>query len=206
MGTTNHVPDAANGALIDAAGVIVEPDDNENNKAANIRMPVEQLADWMKFLTGGPGNHLVANDATIGTLIGPISFSGHPKLDATPPVATASPTAGRIYQTSTSKAWGVIATNGSGGHSIKTKGLNIGSVTLTSTYIQILWALAMSGVDYVVNVNASRGGANVLAGASDPATQADANVQIYLYDLALGAAVNPLTTALTLMVDVKANQ
>lgn len=56
MGTINHTPDPAEGALIDASGVIELPDDNENMKADNIQLGDQQLADWMAFLSKGPTN------------------------------------------------------------------------------------------------------------------------------------------------------
>lgn len=58
MGTINHTPDATQGALIDAANVIVLPDDTENVKADNIQLGDEQLADWVAYRTGGPSNNL----------------------------------------------------------------------------------------------------------------------------------------------------
>lgn len=58
MGTINHTPDPTQGALIDASGVIVLPDDNEDPKGDNIQLGAEQLADWIAFRTGGPANDI----------------------------------------------------------------------------------------------------------------------------------------------------
>lgn len=58
MGTINHTPDATQGAAIEAAGVIVLPDDTENVKADNIQLGDEQLADWVAYRTGGPANDI----------------------------------------------------------------------------------------------------------------------------------------------------
>ncbi len=92
MGTQNHTPDPAQGALIDAAGVIVLPDDNENMKADNIQLGDEQLADWIAYvkqqsnlgianlngqnargidtLTSGPATETIVY--TTGTWLGPL--------------------------------------------------------------------------------------------------------------------------------------
>jgi hypothetical protein len=62
MGTTNHTPDPAQGAIIDAraggAVYIIEADDTEPVRAAIVRLTTQQLADWIAYLTKGPENDI----------------------------------------------------------------------------------------------------------------------------------------------------
>lgn len=58
MGITQHTPDPTQGAVVEANGYVTEPDDTERMKAANIRLPVEQIVDWIAFLVKGPANDI----------------------------------------------------------------------------------------------------------------------------------------------------
>lgn len=50
MTTSPHTPDPAQGALIDAAGVVFEPNDDEVVRAAIARLGDEQILDWVAYI------------------------------------------------------------------------------------------------------------------------------------------------------------
>ena len=156
MGIVNHVPDPAQGAIVDAANQISLPDDNENMKADNIRLGDEQIADWIVFLVKGPANDIDFKITGNGTpplagytpTVRAIDILGAFGLKVTAPLqvanlttslpmngaqptSSANPGENTAHSTNISKAWATITTDGAGNATVQ-DGLNIASLAVVA--------------------------------------------------------------------------
>jgi hypothetical protein len=112
-------------------------------------------------------------------------LSGGVKFSGTALVNSVDPGANVLHGLGAAKAVAHITTNGSGGFTLATDGLNIASVNLTTTYVEVTFARAFASVVYMP-VAFSVGGAHWTHGS----VASTSVVRVFTRDSA-GAIVNP---------------
>lgn len=162
-----------------------------------------KLQDWIAWLRDNgvfydsPGT--VANDITIdGELTvtenlnaeGSVIIDEFLVLSGTAPTVTADPGTDVFHSAHIPKACGRIVTDGAGGYTIHTDGVNLGLATLGSSYIDIDFVRAFSSAEYipiVTNLSGTGDVPNV-----DYANSTASKIRLEMRDSS-GTQRNPLT-------------
>jgi hypothetical protein len=151
---------------------------------------------------GGGNNHGIDAYST-GTGHAIRCQNGNIQLNGTSPLSSVDPGQHVFSSAHYSKAWGRILLDGAGSYSVE-DGLNIDSVTVTSTYVEVNWARIFFNNKYAPNVTGEGSATSSITGHVNYAAQTTAKTRIFFFEHVGGtSAVNPATTSFRFTIDVK---
>lgn len=162
------------------------------------------------FLTLSSGSTFTMNSgstasiAATTTMSGALTYSNAAgiSMTGTQPVPTASPGVNAVHATSQSKAWANIATDGLGGITLN-GGFNVASVNIVSTSIVIHFAEPLADTDYSVQANGFDGVPRFYPVANGGLFTSTVTIDV---KNVAGSTVDPASSVIKMMVDVKGRQ
>lgn len=150
---------------------------------------------------GGGNNHGIDAYST-GTGHAIRCQQGNIQLNGTEPAASADPGQHVLSAAHYSKAWATVQLDGGGGYAIGDN-INVASLTVTATYVEVTWARAFANANYAPIITGEDTGTLFVVGAFQKGSQTTAKTRIRFRDAITNAYLDPSNEIFFFTIDVK---